>query len=192
MSAARTGCASKRESEVELMLHHHAHTIDLGSGTTYKRGKYSVSVRNDGSISVRPGDWLTKYSAAIYGNFWTIDVFCRKDKSGNYIPITHPARIFAGETLYHVPTAKNDPNGNLDEDRFAGAVMTARPISEIRKIQIAVDQFKAAHPERPEWLEWLGTAGHGATEVVEALEWFELLEPSKWAPVVGESVSEWV
>jgi hypothetical protein len=59
------------------MLHHHGHTIDLGSGTTYKRGKYSVSVGNDGSIFVRPGDWLTKYSAAIYGNFWTIDGFCR-------------------------------------------------------------------------------------------------------------------
>jgi hypothetical protein len=157
------------------MLHHHGHTIDLGSGTTYKRGKYSVSVGNDGSIFVRPGDWLTKYSAAIYGNFWTIDGFCRKDKSGNYIPITHPARIFAGETLYHMPTVKNAPHGNYDEDRCAGAVLTAAPISEIEKTKLAVDQFKAAHPELSEIAGYVALGGHTATDVVEAFEWFEIV-----------------
>jgi len=157
------------------MLQHHGYTIDLGSGTTYKRGKYSVTVGGDGSILVRPGDWLTKYSAAIYGNFWNIDVFCRRDKSGNYIRITHPASIFAGETLYHVPTVKNAGNGNYDEDRFAGAVMTAAPISEIEKTKLAVDQFKTVHPELSEIAGYVTLGGHTATDVVEALEWFEIV-----------------
>lgn len=167
------------------MLLQHAHTIDLGSGTTYKRGKYSVSVRNDGSILVRSGDWLTKYSAAMYGNFWTIDVFCRKDKSGNYIPITHAGRIFAGETLYHMPTVKNDCNGtgNCDENRFATAVGNAPPVSEIAKTKLAVDQFKASHPEWSEIGELAGTAGHAATDVVEGLEWFSVVSDTAAAAV---------
>ena len=55
----------------------HRQTIKLSNGTTYKYGKYSVTVGTDGSIRVKAGDWLSKYSAAIYGNFWTLDIFPR-------------------------------------------------------------------------------------------------------------------
>lgn len=31
---------------------------------------YQVTVRGDGSIRVKPGDWISKYSDAIHGNPW--------------------------------------------------------------------------------------------------------------------------
>ena len=35
---------------------------------TFSNGVYSVTVNDDHSIRVRPGDWISKYSAAIYGD----------------------------------------------------------------------------------------------------------------------------
>jgi hypothetical protein len=44
--------------------------------------------------------------------FWNIDVLRRKDKTGNDVRITRPARIFADETLYPMPTVMNGSQGN--------------------------------------------------------------------------------
>lgn len=70
----------------------------------YENGPYRVDISNDGAIHVRPGDWLSKYSAAIYNNFTTIYVFARRDKFGAIIPIQNVNLIYAGEVLYHLPT----------------------------------------------------------------------------------------
>lgn len=70
----------------------------------YKNGHYHVDIGNDGAIHVRPGDWLSKYSAAIYNNFTTIHVFARRDKFGAIVPIQNVNLIYAGEVLYHLPT----------------------------------------------------------------------------------------
>jgi hypothetical protein len=70
----------------------------------YKNGPYHVDIGNDGTIHVRPGDWLSKYSAAIYNNFTTIHVFARRDKFGAVVPIQNVNLIYAGEVLYHLPT----------------------------------------------------------------------------------------
>ncbi len=37
-------------------------------GRTFATGDFSVTVEDDRSIRVRSGDWISKYSAAIYGD----------------------------------------------------------------------------------------------------------------------------
>ncbi len=69
----------------------------------YKKGRYSVDVGRDGSIKVKPGDWLSKYSAAMFNTFWRTDEFGRMTASGLQ-PVADPNRITAGEMLYHIPT----------------------------------------------------------------------------------------
>ncbi|HEY6943618.1 MAG TPA: hypothetical protein VI431_00655 [Candidatus Acidoferrum sp.] len=69
-----------------------------------KNGRHQVEVAPDGAIRVKPGDWLSKYSAAIHNNYWTIHEFARKDRSGRFLPIANPNLIYAGETVYHLPT----------------------------------------------------------------------------------------
>jgi hypothetical protein len=69
-----------------------------------KDGKYKVDVADNGVIKVKHGDWLSKYSAAIYDNYWNIHVFARKDRSGKLVPVANPNLIHSGETIYHLPT----------------------------------------------------------------------------------------
>ena len=69
-----------------------------------KDGRYHVDVAYNGAIKVRHGDWLSKYSAAIYDNYWNIHVFARKDRSGKLLPVGNPNLIHTGETIYHLPT----------------------------------------------------------------------------------------
>jgi len=142
----------------------HRQTIKLSNGTTYKYGKYSVTVGTDGSIRVKAGDWLSKYSAAIYGNFWTLDVFSRKDRSGKYIDIRDPHWIYMGETIYHMPTIWGRQNFS------SGATMTAPPIVDIEKRKREVEHFKKEHPEAAEVAAKVVLGLHSLTEVAEILE----------------------
>jgi hypothetical protein len=61
---------------------------------------FKVTVNADRSIKVKQGDWLSKYSMAIYGDFDHIDKFQKKNGS-LYVKVTDKALITAGETLYH-------------------------------------------------------------------------------------------
>jgi hypothetical protein len=70
----------------------------------YSNGTYRVEVREDGAILVKPGDWLSKYSAAIYNNFTTLDVFVRPAPDETTVPIADRNVITAGETILHKPT----------------------------------------------------------------------------------------
>ena len=70
---------------------------------TYRKGGYSVKINSDGSILVKPGDSLSKYSMAIHGNFNNLNEYLRK-KGGLFNPIVNVNLISAGETLYHQPS----------------------------------------------------------------------------------------
>lgn len=70
----------------------------------FQGGGYDVTVNADRSIKVRQGDWLSKYSMAIYGDFDHIDKFWRKKKNEKneiWEEIKNKDLIQAGETLYH-------------------------------------------------------------------------------------------
>jgi hypothetical protein len=77
---------------------------------TFSGGGYDVTINGDRSINVRPGDWLSKYSMAIYGNFDHIDKFWEK-KGSLYQKITNKDLIKAGDTLYHPDPLPNEPPG---------------------------------------------------------------------------------
>jgi hypothetical protein len=69
----------------------------------YRNGRYSVDVGLDGTIKVRAGDWLSKYSAAMFNTFWRVHEFGRMGRFG-VEPIKDINLIYAGETIYHIPT----------------------------------------------------------------------------------------
>jgi hypothetical protein len=53
------------------------------------------------------GDWLSKYSAAMYNDLTRIYEFGRIDKSGSLQKILNVNHIFTGETIFHIPTYWN-------------------------------------------------------------------------------------
>lgn len=70
----------------------------------HKFGGHQVSIADDGKIVVKPGDWLSKYSAAMYkGDTKRFNEFGRL-KGGKLEPVADVNKIVAGETLYHVAT----------------------------------------------------------------------------------------
>lgn len=76
--------------------------------SNYSNGTYSVTVAENGAILVKPGDWLSKYSAAIYNNLTTLEVFVRPGPRGPSDDVTQVIAnknlINAGETILHKPT----------------------------------------------------------------------------------------
>jgi hypothetical protein len=79
---------------------------------TYTNGGYTVTINDDRSIRVKPGDWISKYTTAIYGEprkYW--DRFKRKDKAGRFIDLADPNKIIAGEVLYHPDALPGEPPG---------------------------------------------------------------------------------
>jgi hypothetical protein len=91
----------------------------------FTNGRYHVTIHDDGSINVRHGDWLSKYSAAIYNDFWHIAEFGRLGKDGLQ-PIADVNKIFAGETLYHIPT--------YNARKHPGVVLQPQPKPQIQPV----------------------------------------------------------
>src|SRR5215467_2081032 len=71
---------------------------------------FKVTVSDDRSIKVRQGDWLSKYSMAIYGDFDHVDKFRRKDGSV-YVKVTDKDLIKTGEVLYHPDALPGESSG---------------------------------------------------------------------------------
>lgn len=71
----------------------------------YEKGPYSVVVADSGEILVRPGDWLSKYSYAMFGNYTTLADFVRPEPANpqGWKPIDNKNLIYAGETLLYRP-----------------------------------------------------------------------------------------
>jgi peptidoglycan hydrolase-like protein with peptidoglycan-binding domain len=85
----------------------------LTSPKTFTRGKdnrYKVTVGVDGRIFVQPGDWLSKYSAAIYGDYFHIYDFARM-QDGKLHLLRDANTIRAGEVIYHLPTWRHFMQG---------------------------------------------------------------------------------
>ena len=104
----------------------------------YQHGRYRVEVGNDGIVQVRPGDWLSKYSAAIYNDFTTIRVFARRDKSGSPTPIRDVNLIYAGETLYHLPTYY----GSFSAMEFVVPTKATPPLTDAQKKQLIQESLR--------------------------------------------------
>lgn len=71
-------------------------------GRTYTHLGYSVTINDDRSIDVRPGDWISKYAQAIYGDphaHW--NRFQKKVGEGSYAPLDDPNTIVVGDKVYH-------------------------------------------------------------------------------------------
>ncbi len=67
---------------------------------TFSGGGYSVTINDDRSIIVKQGDWLSKYSMAVYGDFDHITSFKEKTGAG-FRNVPNPDLIRVGQILYH-------------------------------------------------------------------------------------------
>jgi len=79
-------------------------------------GGYSVTINDDRSIRVQSGDWISKYSTAIYGDpmaHW--NRYKRKNAAGQYINLADPNKIVAGELLYHPAPLPGEPSYGTPE-----------------------------------------------------------------------------
>ena len=167
---------------------------------TSSDGRYHVEVAEDGAIKVRHGDWLSKYSAAIYDNYWNVHVFARKERSGKLVPVAHPNLIHQGETLYHLPTydeyVKNNrpartitftkpmvivgkrlpspPEAEVDFDEPMVIVgRRVAPMGEEEKKKFILEHLRGEYDLRGEHLEFIEKLAdymHTSTEVTEILE----------------------
>jgi hypothetical protein len=103
---------------------------------TFTNGGYSVTVHDDRSIDVRPGDWISKYSAAIYGDpniYW--ERFKKKVGNG-YAPLDNPHMIIAGQKVYH-------PSPLPGED-----IVIEFPTKEVIGEKVQASRLE-------EWFKWL-------------------------------------
>lgn len=67
----------------------------------FEFGQYAVDVNDtDGAILVKQGDWLSKYSYAVYHNYTTLKYFSRKEGENCYKEIINKELIKTGETIY--------------------------------------------------------------------------------------------
>ena len=82
-------------------------------------------MRTDGAIHVKHGDWLSKYSAAMYNDFTHVHEFGRMDKNGQLRPIHNVNLIFAGETVYHIPTYRKTHPMRMGAIEIAVSPLTA-------------------------------------------------------------------
>jgi hypothetical protein len=90
---------------LNLLTDSNGSTFTLLDPVTVKRhGRWELKIGADGQIVVRPGDWLSKYSALMDGNFYTIWPYMRVNADGKFIAIANPNLIRVGESLYHIPT----------------------------------------------------------------------------------------
>jgi hypothetical protein len=136
---------------------------------TFSNWRYSVTMRTDGAIHVKHGDWLSKYSAAMHNDFTRIYEFGRMDKSGKLRPIHNVNLIVTGETIYHVPTYKKAHPLVADVMEIK-----ASPLSDEQKNKIILDTLKAEYHLQGERLEILDHAAHLSHDAHTALELAEI------------------
>src|SRR5438874_1160498 len=116
----------------------------------YTNFRYKLTMRTNGAIQVQLGDWLSKYSAAIYNDFAHIHEFGRMDASGNLRRVQNVNRIFTGETIYHIPTYRKAHRLYADN-----VDCTASPLSEEERVHAIVEMLKADYDLQGERLDVL-------------------------------------
>ena len=111
----------------------------------YTNGQYSVWIELDGTIHVEEGDWLSKYSAAIHDDFYHIYEYGRPDASGLVSRIENPDVVFAGETIYHLPTlarSRQEPRRPPGGARQKENPSPPPPVSKKKRKKITRDFLK--------------------------------------------------
>ena len=171
-----------------------------------KDGKYQVDVADNGAIKVKHGDWLSKYSAAIYDNYWNIHVFARKDRSGKLVPVANPNLIHTGESIYHLPTfdayVKSKPRVQIATFKRPMVIVGHRPagppveeidfdeplevvgrrvapMGEEEKKKFILEHLRGEYDLRGEHWEFVNSVTEGlhiSGDVVESVEGVEALE----------------
>jgi hypothetical protein len=132
-------------------------------------------MRTDGAIKVKHGDWLSKYSAAMYNDFKHIHEFGRMDASGNLRRIRNVNLIIAGETIYHMPTYRK-----MHPMRMDAIELTGSPLSEQQKTEAVVQMLKGDFGLQGERLHVLEEAAHLVHAGETGLELLEI------AGLIGE------
>lgn len=84
--------------------------------------RFQVTVADNGAIRVRQGHLLSRYSMAIHGVPYVIYEYGRLNANRLEL-ITDVNRIFAGETIYHIPTW----NRNSDQTHSPMAIVADAP-----------------------------------------------------------------
>jgi len=139
----------------------------------YRRKRYQVDVAPDGAIKVKPGDWLSKYSYAMYGNFDHIGEFGRMNNRGVLAPVQDPNRIIAGETLYHLPTY----NKTLKSPGIPPpAPQMPRPKLSQQEKEALIKQLSPDFKAGPETVETIEKAVEFTDDVSKIAEMFEFCE----------------
>jgi hypothetical protein len=123
---------------------------------TFSGGGYQVTVNADRSILVKQGDWLSKYTMAIWGDFKPEHIAAFKRKIGGvYRPIDNPNLIRTGETLYvpgplpgetSVPPGATDPGGSLP-----GTGPTPEPGIDLGRLGQFLEFIKRTYSPTPDW-----------------------------------------
>jgi hypothetical protein len=135
---------------------------------TYSNSQYAVSIQPNGAIQVKHGDWLSKYSAAIYNDFTRIHEFGRMDKAGKLRPIHNPDIIYTGETIYHIPTYRKAHPMRMD-----AIEIKASPLTDEQRQRIIVDTLtKEFHlgEAAKEFMIEAAHITHGVDTVVQIVE----------------------
>ncbi|MFN8653865.1 MAG: hypothetical protein U0133_18305 [Gemmatimonadales bacterium] len=113
---------------------------------TFTNLGYTVTVEDDRSILVKPGDWISKYAAAIYGStseqYW--GHFKEKVESPNYgppryKPLANPNLIRVGQRVYHPGPLPKEPGFAPRPPRPAPAPGVQEPTPEGA---LLADRFK--------------------------------------------------
>jgi hypothetical protein len=103
---------------------------------TRQNGKYKLTMGADGEIRAKAGDWLSKYSAAINDNFYTIWPYMRPNADGQFVAVRNVNLIYENESLYHIPTFLAFYEKNRTPPP---AVPPVAPISEEEKKKITAE-----------------------------------------------------
>jgi hypothetical protein len=140
---------------------------------TYSNGRYTLVMQTNGAITVKRGDWLSKYSAAMYDDFTRVHEFGRIDKLGKLKPIRNVNRIVEGEKIYHIPTFKVFYPMIMDEITVEGS-----PYSDDEKDQIIIDTLEDDYDLKGEQLEWLEKFVHYFLKPLDVAK--ELGEVAGW------------
>jgi hypothetical protein len=143
---------------------------------TYSNFLYTVTIRADGAIDVKHGDWLSKYSCAMYNDYTHIHEFARMDKNGKLKRIEgrHALNhIFAGETLYHMPTY-----GKLHPIVTDEIQVTASPLSDEEEEQIIKATLKDDYDLAGEQLDVLAEIADHYHEADTGVEIAEIIAES--------------
>ena len=147
---------------------------------TLGRHRYEVLVSDNGAIKVKPKDWLSKYSMAMYGTPLRVREFARKH-GGALQPITNLDLIIAGETLYHIPTVRAQDEGRpIPHPAATGHIGKPEPptppvLSRDEAEKVALQHLVHEFHLKGEDLEWIGKALHGADMLEHAVQVVEIV-----------------